>query len=354
MGFEQIIADKARELGITKCAMIPVSDMAGYSEKLQERIDKIPGSESMYARFRDFADIKKNFPWAESLIVIVLSYGHYKVPEESIGRFGKAYMFDFRFNQASPERQKIAEFESFLNGLGLRLANEERSGITAVRWAAYMAGLGTIRRNNFFYTDEYGSWSRIVAWATDQVLEKRETDNQKACPDNCNKCVKACPTGALFAPYTMNMATCASRLTTNTARELYDDDMNAKLGGLVYGCDICQDVCPNNKGKWKDWDEFPGMNELAKYLTPEAILDMDYEEIERVFGYKFFYLPVEALFRWKVNAINALVNIKGREAEEDIGKVTEDADELVRDKAVWAIQKIASQKGTIDNDAACD
>ncbi|MDR1320969.1 MAG: epoxyqueuosine reductase [Gracilibacteraceae bacterium] len=307
MSIEKDIQQKAEALGIDKCGIIRPEAMLGYEERLWERIRKIPRGESYYANFTRFADIKRIYPWARSIVVVVLNYGHYRIPESAQGRYGKSYLTDSRFNPDSPERKKIFALEKYLHELGIRTETSEHPGLTAMRWAARQAGLGIIRRNNFFYTQK-GSWSRVTAWITDKEMELKGDHSLPECPAGCDRCIAACPTKSLSSPYTMNMGTCVSRLTASNDPPSGDCEINRQLGGWIYGCDVCQDVCPMNRGKWTDDDDFPGLMELGESLAPEKILAMDYEKIARKLMPKFFYIDKEHLWKWKLNAINAILN----------------------------------------------
>jgi epoxyqueuosine reductase len=314
--------------------------MFDYADRLQERIDHIPNLEMLYKKFFLFSDVKKNIPWVKSIIVLISHYGHYILPKESITEhYGKYYLVDSRFNQDSPERQMIFALENYLHDLGIKTAWNEHPGITAMRWAAYKAGLGIIRRNNFFYTEK-GSWVNITALAADREMELIEKPSFSECSDNCNKCIKACPTKSLSAPYVMNMTTCVSPITTSNDMTSFDDETNKCLGKSFYGCDICQNVCPKNKNKWENKDTFPGLRELEKYLSPEDIPTLNYEEIEKYLSKKFFYIKSESLWRWKMNAINAMVNDYKEDDGNHIRKALEDELEIVREKAQWAIKKL--------------
>ncbi|GHV76885.1 Fe-S oxidoreductase [Spirochaetia bacterium] len=340
MIIEEKIQQKAYELGIHKCGIIKPEAMLDYADRLQERIDHIPNLEMPYKKFLLFSDVKKNIPWAKSIIVLVSHYGHYRVPKESITEhYGKYYLVDSRFNQDSPERQKIFELENYVHDLGIKTAWNEHPGITAMRWAAYKAGLGIIRRNNFFYTEK-GSWVTITALAADREMERIEKPSLSECSDTCNKCITACPTKSLSAPYVMNMTTCVSPITTSNDKTSFDDETNRCLGKSVYGCDVCQNVCPQNANKWENKDTFPGLMELAKHLSPEAILTLNYEEIEKQLSQKFFYIKKESLWRWKTNAINAMVNDYREDYGNHIRNALEDEFEMVREKAQWALQKL--------------
>ena len=344
MTLEQEIQQKAYTLGIHKCGIIRTESVADYEDRLKERMEQIPNGEMLYGNFLRFANIKKDIPWAKSIIVLVSHYGHYVLPEKSITTsYGKSYLVDKRFNPNSLERQAIIAFDDYLHELGIKTAWNEHPGITGMRWAAYKAGLGIIRHNNFFYTEK-GSWVGITAFAVDREMELIENHSLQKCPVDCNKCIKACPTKSLSKPYTMNMATCVSRLTTSNDMVSYDDTVNRQIGKRIYGCDVCQDICPMNKDKWENRDIFPGLNDLEHFLSPVTILNMRYEEIEKNIASKFFYIKKENLGKWKINAINAMVNNYKSGYEIHIKNVLDDNYKSVREKAEWALEKLKNNK----------
>jgi epoxyqueuosine reductase QueG len=197
--------------------------------------------------------------------------------------------------------------DQFLKDLGLKVAANQKFGIVGLRWAALQAGLGIVRRNNFFYT-ESGSWVHLEAWLTDKDMEQKEVPALPACPKGCNRCITSCPTKSLSEPYTMLPNTCISFLTTFGGRDLVNEPMRKKLGQCIYGCDICQDVCPMNKGKWEEEVDFPGLQKLAFDLTPEKIMEMDEDFYRKNVQPKFFYLSPEELWKWKVNVLSFMGN----------------------------------------------
>jgi epoxyqueuosine reductase len=339
MTIEKEMRQKAYTLGIHKFGIIRTESMLDYADRLKERMERIPNGEMLYGNFLRFADIKKDIPWAKSIAVIVTHYGHYILPEKSIATgYGKSYFVDTRFNPNSPERQKIMLFDNYLHELGIKTLWNEHPGITGMRWAAYKAGLGIIRHNNFFYTEK-GSWVWITAFAIDKEMELIEKHSLAECPVDCDKCVKACPTKSLSKPYTMSMATCISRLTTSNEMASYDTTVNRQIGKRIYGCDVCQDVCPMNKGKWENKDVFPELSNLERFLSPATILELSYEEIENHLSRKFFYIKKENLWRWKLNAINAMANNYKESYEIHFKNALGDKYEIVREKAQWALEK---------------
>ncbi|MDR2798499.1 MAG: epoxyqueuosine reductase [Treponema sp.] len=351
MSIEEQIRQKARELGIEKCGIIKAEAMLDYGDRLRERMDRIPQGEALYKGFMGFADPRAAFPWAKSIIITACSYGHYHIPAALLPHYGKFYLVDMRLNPASPEAQKLRVFEAYLHELGLRTATEEKYGLTALRWAASKAGLGRIRRNNFFYTED-GSWFALNAWIIDQELELIETHHVRECPRRCTCCIRSCPAKSLSAPYTMNMATCISRLSTSNEALSYTDEVNRMMGTWLYGCDACQNACPMNKGTWKDRDPFPGLEELGSRLVPEEILSMDYEDIRRFLSGKFFYIREECLWRWKLNAINVMVNGFQEAYIPYLHQAKEDRFAIVQEKAQWALHKISQMEQEVPSEAS--
>jgi epoxyqueuosine reductase len=315
-----------------KCGIIKVEAMHDYGKRLQERMDRLPNSGEIFRRFERFADIQQTYPWAKSIVVATMNYGHYRIPKNAKNHFGKAYLFDMRFNEDSPERKSVFALSDYLGSLNLKVALDEHPGITAYRWAAHKAGLGIIRQNNFLYT-ENGSWCRLFAWAIDQELELLDSHNLRECPDNCHKCRDACPTKSLFDSYAMDMTTCISNLTASNNELPADERICKQLGSWVYGCDVCQDVCPMNHGTWKETDEFPGLAELDDSLSPETILAMDYRDISQKLSSKFFYIKEENLWKWKVNALNVMLNDYKPEYAISVERALHDEFQIVRDTA---------------------
>lgn len=332
------IKSTALNMGYEKCGIIKIAAMSSYEEKLNERVERIPETKPFYERFYRFAHLQDTYPWAKSIVICISQYGKYHVPENLQGLIGKAYLFDSRRDQQSKELQDSLRFEEYMQGMGIKTEAERKFGVTALRWAAIKAGLGVVRRNNFFYT-ESGSWIHLEAWLIDKELELIEIPTVKECSEHCNLCVTSCPTASLVEPYTMNPATCISLLTTFGGRDLPHEKCNAQMGGWVYGCDVCQDVCPMNKKRWNATEKFPALEDLSQHISLEKILEMDYNFLEEVIQTKFWYINKEDVWKWKVNAINAMVNEYKEQYEKYIGEACNDSHEKVRAMAQWAIKK---------------
>jgi epoxyqueuosine reductase len=335
------IKDRAVQMGYEKCAIIKIEDVADYADKLKERMSRIFMGQIQFSRFKGFADPKKQFPWAKSIIVLSYSIAEYKLPDGIEGMYGKAFMLDGRVDENSEQWKLRQSFKAFLEDIGIKCVDEAKFGVTGLRWAAHKAGIGVIRRNNFFYTESSGSYCMLEAWLIDRELELKETPDFKACPDNCGKCIEACPTNSLNAPYTMSMIKCAAFITSmSTANGMGNTGIKtaAKLGKIVYGCDICQDVCPFNKAKLTGIKEFFGLSEISGFMLPDKIMQMTYEEINSVLAPKYWYIDKQKLWKWKLNALGCMMNNPNEQYREYIELGLKDSDRRVRSFAKKVIR----------------
>lgn len=223
----------------------------------------------------------------------------------------------------------------------LATITNRKFGVTALRWATLKAGIGIVRKNNFLYT-ESGSWVYLEAWIIDKELTLKVENNLKKCPPNCNICIKSCPTNSLKEPYMMNRNTCVSCLTTWEGWDLTNEEYSSEMGNWVYGCDVCQDVCPFNKNKWSEEEEFPGLEDLGTLISLEKIIEMDYEFLRNSMSFKFWYISKDDVWRWKTNAINAMLNNYNNSYDKHIDIACNDENKNVRKMAYWAKEKIMS------------
>jgi len=135
------------------------------------------------------------------------------------------------------------------------------------RALAVKAGLGYIGKNGLVISKKYGSRFNIGLLLTDIPLYMPRDNIKQSCPPSCNKCIEACPSGALTKKF--NVENCISYLTQKNEITPAEE---AKIGRHLYGCDICQDVCPKNKPQPIAW------------AMPEDWLKMSDEEFAHKYG----------------------------------------------------------------------
>lgn len=332
----ELIKNRALGLGYDQCGIIRVGEMAGYAEKLADRMADYPEDRRFLERLSGFTDVTRDRPWARSVIILVRGYGQYKIPDKLKNLIASIYLV----GQGPAGKDDSRSFGDFLAGQGIRAETSDRAGLTAMRWAAFRAGLGLIRKNNFFYTAERGSWVFLTAWLIDRELELKGEPNLKACPDNCDKCLSSCPTSALRRPFSMKPTDCVSYLTGFGGDVLMDNPLGSRLNGWIYGCDACQSACPFNQIIAPATESLPGLDEFADQVSPARIIDMDYGAIEKLLSEKFWYISKDRLWKWKINALNAMKNNFDAASLPWIEKACDDSAEQVRAMAAWVLSRV--------------
>lgn len=328
---EKRIKAKAIEVGYDACGIVDVESFREHEEEIAGRRKLFPHTGPFYDRIREMTEPAEGSGKAKSVIVCLWRYDRYAIPEKLQQHFGKIHLvggYHYTKNAA-------IEFQDFMQELGL----DPKPGGSPARWAAVKAGLGKFRNNNFIYT-ERGSWNAIHTWTVDQTMEVEEPPQRTrfACPEGCDRCVKACPTGALSAPMTMDPTRCTAFLTfyhgTGWAKKLRD-----RMGTWIYGCDACQNACPANSGSWRETDSLHDVRRLEELLTPESLLTMDEETYRAEIHPRFSYIGIDGLWQWRCNAIRAMANEDFAKYETIIAGALDDNDENVREAAVWAMAK---------------
>ncbi len=268
MSLSEELYRAALDCGYDNCGIVSPKELEGSQDRLRERVRNVPSSAGFYNGVASlYEPVTDRFPWAKSVIVLTAEHGKYRFPAEMRGRYAKAFFL-------SPEEGRTdacdhTKFESWLTERGIRWEH----GSVPLRYAAMKAGLGIIRKNNFFYTDK-GSFVGLTGYIIDQECTLVQKVSPRPCGETCTLCQKACRSGSLCAPYTMDPTRCISFWTTfgkGNVPPFLDDSMFEEW---VCGCDNCQDVCPYNRRH--DWDEgepFSNLEQIAPKLVPETLLE---------------------------------------------------------------------------------
>jgi epoxyqueuosine reductase len=231
-----------------------------------------------------------------------------------------------------------SELRERLGSLGRRLGGSYRVLVDANqhvdREAAARSGVGFYGKNTMLITERHGSWVLLGTLVTD--VELAATPPLSTDCGACTLCVETCPTGALDEPGTLDANRCLSWSTQAPAP--IPEAHRAALGAQVYGCDICQDVCPWNRGVRK---------RRASLEPGEAHVDLvewlEADGRELVAAFDRLYVPRNDP-RWlRRNAAVALGNVGGPEHVEPLGRAARGDDDLVAEHARWALARIAGR-----------
>ena len=133
---------------------------------------------------------------------------------------------------------------------------------------AFNSGLGFIGKNNMLIVPGYGSYLFLVEILTTAVIPYVEAEAVKSLCGTCTRCLDACPTGALEAPYRLNASRCLSYLTIEKKGGV-DRETGRKMGRCFFGCDRCQEACPHNQGKDPAAATLPSLNVIRQMQGPD-------------------------------------------------------------------------------------
>jgi epoxyqueuosine reductase len=277
-------------------------------------------------------------PEARSLIVVGVSY-RTREPEPGPGGRVARYAWGTDYHHAMKKRlHELAGFVAARVGRPVRSRVFVDDGPLVERDAALRAGLGFRGKNTNLLTP-IGSYVFLGALLTDVELEV-DQPVQKDC-GTCRLCIDACPTRALDSAYHLAAERCIAYLTIEH-RGPIADDLRPRIGDWVFGCDVCQQVCPYNasqRGRPRGWREFEPR--LATRLDLEALVAMDDEAFRQTFRGS----PIKRARRRGLarNAALAAANAGRVEARPVLERAaSEDPDPVVRDAAGWALRRLPS------------
>ncbi|WP_144636245.1 tRNA epoxyqueuosine(34) reductase QueG [Priestia megaterium] len=340
---EEIIS-YSKEIGIDKIGFASASMF----DELKNRL--LAQQELGYASGFEEPDIEKRVdptlvvPKARSIISIALAYpsklkdAPKSTKEDRRGIFCRA---SWGQDYHTVLRDRLQKLETFIKEKvpAAILQSMVDTGELSDRAVAERAGIGWSGKNCAIVTPEFGSYVYLGEMITD-IPFPPDKPIEDGC-GTCNKCVDACPTGALVTGGQLNSQRCIAFLTQT--KGFLAEEFRSKLGNRLYGCDTCQTVCPENKGK--DFHFHPEMEpdpELAKpKLKP--LLTMSNREFKEKFGH------VSGSWRGKKpiqrNAIIALAHFKDQTAVPDlIELIKNDVRPVIRGTAAWALGKIGDKE----------
>ena len=278
---------------------------------------------------------------AKSVISLAVSYLG-DSPENPKANYGKTARYSWGDDYHATIKARIKEFTNSLKdivGPNVRTRAFVDDGPMNDRAAARRSGLGWVGKNTNVISPGFGSWILLGQVVTDLHLEP-DAPLKKTC-GSCVRCIDDCPTGAIVAPYVIDNTKCISYLTIELKGSI-PIELRSLVGDWVFGCDICQDVCPVNRkaesGKTAlsgDFKQRPG------FATPDllALLELDQKTFSRIYKNS----PVKRAKRIGLqrNACVALGNNGDSSAVQPLIKALKGSESLIRGHAAWALGKFA-------------
>lgn len=206
------------------------------------------------------------------------------------------------------------------------------------REAAQLAGLGWIGKNTLLLNQKYGSYFFLSAILSDRDIEPDEPMMTDHC-GTCTACLDACPTNAFPQPYVLDARRCLSYLTIEH-REAVDPVLRPHVEEWIFGCDICQEVCPWNRRPSASTDIELSPKEEHRELSLRELLSMDEATFRRAYRNRPLGRP-----KWTGMIRNAIYIAVGQDAVELLPELKNllisENPPLVRETAEWAIDKLS-------------
>jgi epoxyqueuosine reductase len=219
------------------------------------------------------------------------------------------------------------------------------TGPVQERVYAQYAGIGWIGKNTCIINQQLGSWLFLGVILTSLDLTQPGLAKNKLTPDlpapdrcgTCTRCITACPTQAIVAPGQLDARLCISYLTIEKRGEI-PDELRTGMGRHVFGCDICQDVCPwNRKAPVTSAPEFEPREGLVNPAL-DWLAEMKQEEFQAAFrGSPIKRAKLSGLRR---NSVIAMGNSGDKKFVPTLKGLCEDSDPVVAEHARWAVEML--------------
>src|SRR5262245_36654794 len=330
------IKDKGLELGLGGLGIAAMGPSA-HAERLNEWLRAgRAGRMAWMERTREArADFKKHLPWARTAVVAAVPYLPYKDDrhaQEGLVAHVARYAVGLDYHRVMGARLRaLAGFiESESQGARTRAYTD--TGPVLERELAARAGLGWFGKSTNLIGPRGNSWLLLGQVITDLDLPQDDPVSDRC--GTCTACIDACPTGAILQPYLVDSTRCISYLTIEL-RDAVPSGRRADLGDWVFGCDVCQEVCPWNRktAPVVDPDFLP-----AQYLKETSLADLvrlDQEAFRSGFATSAMERPRRSgLVR---NALLVAANVRDGEALDAARERLDDPDPVVRGAAAWAL-----------------
>jgi epoxyqueuosine reductase len=347
-----IVKCAAEDAGFDLAGIAPASD-ATELKYFPEWIAAGHAGEMKYLEARDDrGDLKRSSlarvaPWARSVVVCAINYNTENPYSTQFHDAERGWISRYAWSRDDYHDAVLRRLKRVEVALHQAIPAEQQTALTTRSYVdtgpivervfAKYAGVGWIGKNTCIINQKKGSWLFLGV-----ILTSLDLAPDMPAPDRCGtctRCIEACPTDAILAPYQLDSNKCISYLTIEK-RGSIPEELRAGMGRHVFGCDICQDVCPwNRKAPVATAPEFeprPGLvNPPLDWLA-----EMSAEEFREV----FLGSPIRRAKRsgLRRNAAIAMGNSGNKEFLPVLDQLAGDEDPSIRESANWARTRLST------------
>ncbi len=319
---------QAREADLTQWLSNGFAGQLGYMEQFFKR----------KARFlADFDDMR-------SVVVLAAPYGNGSVPPNHLPGTGRIARYAWGRDYHRVLQKRLKSLEGFIRSQvkdPLRIVRTVDTGPVLERALAEAAGIGFFGKNTCLILPKGGSFIFLAALLTNLELPPNQPIRWDC--GACTLCLEACPTQAFVKPYELDARRCISYLTIELKGAL-DPKLRPLVKDWIFGCDICQEVCPYNAQSLRvSWPEFRPEAGAGGFISLQELLACRTEEafLQRFAGTPLTRAKREGLLR---NAAVAAGNLRDSHLSPILQEtVHNDPSPIVREQAAWALDQIRNK-----------
>lgn len=301
----ELIRQKAYSLGFNVCGIAPARKLYEEENRLGKYLDLNYNGEMAYManHFEKRLDPVLLVPGAKSVIVALLNYFPKKIQQADNIPVVSKYAYGRDYHEVI--KNKLQELYNYIQNMVAPVNGRfftDSAPVLERAWAV-QAGLGWIGKNGLLLNKKLGSFFFIGELIIDLELDYDEPYTKEHC-GKCTRCLDACPTKALIGPKALDARRCISYLTIEKKGEI-PEEFKPQFERQVFGCDVCQDVCPWNQNLIPhNTEEFNPHPDFLK-LSENNWEALDENKFEQLFGYS-------ALKRAGFNKLKSNINfVKG-------------------------------------------
>jgi epoxyqueuosine reductase len=328
----------ARELGFDSCR-IAACAAPGHASEFRTWLREGAAGEMSYMEHGEEkrCDPQKVLPGARSIVVVALNYwqGESATPKAFGAAEGRIARYAWGEDYHEVISQKLDKIDNFLRRFGGRQKLYVDTGPILERDHAAQAGIGWHGKSTMLIDTQLGTWFFLGEILT--TLELPPDPPQRDRCGTCERCIKACPTGAITAPHRLDARRCISYLTIELKSSI-PVELRPLIGNRIFGCDDCLDACP-----WNRFAQASRETAFSARRSTTGMLLRDYLKLNDVeFRALFRNSPIKRIKRrgFLRNVCIALGNVGGLADLSALKGAASDPDELIAEHAAWAIERI--------------
>jgi epoxyqueuosine reductase len=337
---KEVIRQRAKELGFDECRFTGVEPPGSAPQFQQWLAEHQHGEMGYLQRNADKrVDPQRVLPGAQSIITLAVNYAD---PSSMANQTGSSGGFIARYARYRDYHDVLGErlksLSTFVNGLtggDVRSIWYVDTGPLLERDLAQRAGLGFIGKHTNLISRRWGNWLFLCEILTTLEVAPDEPETNRC--GTCTRCIAACPTSAITAPFRLDARRCISYLTIELKGPI-PIDLRPAIGNRIYGCDDCLAVCP--------WNRFAREGQMMKAHARHDLAAPDLPDLLKLddagFKKRFEGTPMLRTKRRGLlrNVCVALGNIGDETSIPALEKAATDSEPLIAEHAAWAIERI--------------